>query len=216
MIVLASNGTRYLPGFLESFERLGYDKAGLTIIDTGSEDEGTLNYHKELGRLGYYVDQTPWKAYDTGAYLWARDSVVASEFLFLHDSTKLKVPNIEEVFRNAWTPEAGAVAWQLFNRSLNFYDNDTQKAFVERHFGTIDFENGIFGPMFYTTAEVLESLGEIPRPTNKTEQMAMERGWAVAFEKEGYKPVALEGFFDYGRIIHDGFHYLQKFMPARP
>jgi glycosyltransferase involved in cell wall biosynthesis len=89
MIVIATNnGMEFLPRLLSSIEKYGSGEHKICVVDTGSDDEKFLEYLKTLPE-DYIVTQTPYKGYETGAYIHAYKNYVSDGYIFLHDSMEV-------------------------------------------------------------------------------------------------------------------------------
>jgi hypothetical protein len=180
MIVIATHdGYEFLPRLLRSMEEHGTDNHKICIMDTGSTDEATLQYLDGLDRSKYIVDQTPYKRYDTGAYIHAYRKYAEDEYLFLHDSL--------EVLTDDWLAD-----FKSFNTEVCYYTAFVMRGlFPEqtpylKRVGIWDpnVVHGVFGPIFYTNRGVLNAINQrfdldALMPTNKSEQMGMELGWGM-------------------------------------
>ncbi|MBX3118674.1 MAG: hypothetical protein KF784_06385 [Fimbriimonadaceae bacterium] len=222
MIAIATNnGHKFLPELIESLETYGTDGHDVLIVDTGSSDPAATEY---LGALESYngpfklmVTQTPYKGYDTGAYLWAFRNFPADTYIFMQDSVLVKQPGWTKEFESRLSFGVGAVPWLTFPLQ---WDSEEQVGFVTEKFQTTDLAPfGVFGPMFATTHDALsdlESQGLLNViPSNKHEQQAMERGWAFAFIKGGYGVRPIHSAFSADRIRHNQYSTLTKRLPKR-
>lgn len=228
MIVIATHeGKDFVHQLLESWQTHGTDGHGVAVVETGGSSSEFMTYLDQISLEGWdfnlSIHRTPYKGYDTGAYLWAygqfRDE---QEFLFMHDSITVKRPGImHDMSFVASAGSAGCVPWLVFRQ--NDYENDEQITHV-RQFAedpTI-YPNpgcGIFGPIFYARREAIERIDprffETAIPSNKNEQEAMERGWAVAFDRAGIKIRSLDDDFYAHLLVHDQYPSFRKYLPRR-
>ena len=196
MIVIATNnGANVLPALIASLHETGHTPSEFLIVDTGTTEATAREYLALLATQGYCVTRTPYKGYDTGAWLWAYREFPADEYLFLHDSILVDTPEIVNVFRRQWQHGVGAVAFAGFPM---FFDNNAQMEFLADCFDMDRVkaaERGIFGNLFYTRHAVLQEMeaqGFLPSiPNDKNECCALERGWATAFRSCGFGVVEL-------------------------
>lgn len=164
--------------FLEAVKRYP-----VAVVDTGSE-----NYQERKMPVNAIQLQTPYKGYDTGAYLWAYFNIPAKNYLFLQDSCMPTHDSfVEEFACRMPDDDLGAVAWVAFEGHL--WDTAEQRTAMKFIFDAGLPLQGIFGPIFYTSRsslDLLRSKGLLPPyPTHKMMAQGMERGWAMAFEKAG-------------------------------
>lgn len=220
MIVIAThNGGEYLPRLLESLHLHGTGGHPTVIVDTGSTDEEFIRYLETVEGTASFpvtVTRTPYRGYDTGAYIWAFKNFKAPSYMCMHDSLRIKCEGWLAPFEDRAKPGIGIVAWQQFGPR---YDNDKQIAFVEKHLGSHEMSNGgIFGPIFYITQDVVDIFDErgylAAIPTDKNEQMGMERGWSAACHGAGLECISVHPY-NRQAMYQDEFPDMQKFFPRR-
>ena len=223
IIVATHNGWDYIERHLASWQQYGTDGHRVVVMETGASSVEYLDYLNNLKerRWGFSLSirMTPCVGYDTGAYLWAYNTMPEEdEFLFCHDSMKVKRPGVMGDFRRINEEiGGGCVPWLVFRQ--NGYQNQDQVDFVSKYLPTTDLPGfGIFGPIFYTArkpmSKVLSFVGGAI-PSNKNEQEAMERGWAIAFAMEKVPVKALDGDF-HGPMVHnDMYPSFTKYLPQR-
>lgn len=185
IIIATNNGKKFLIPLLESIERHGgIFNHRVSIVDTGSTDAESIAYLDELKRNEKYsVNITPYKGYDTGAYIWAYKNFQDDEFLFMHDSM--------EVAEEGWLQDFGhppnaVKAYASFGMTFD-YGTDQQQRLIDLGIYNPDSATGIMGPIFCVPRTVLDSLDQrfdLKRliPQKKTDQQGMERGWAMLFD----------------------------------
>ncbi len=222
MIAIATNnGHRFLPELIHSLETHGTDGHDVLIVDTGSSDPDATAYLDTLksysGPFKLTVTQTPYKGYDTGAYLWAFRNFPSDTYIFLQDSVLIKQSGWVKDFESRLTYGVGAAPWLTFPVQ---WDNEEQIQYVTEKFQSTDLAPfGVFGPIFATTHAALSDLEEQGLlnvvPTNKHQQQAMERGWAFAFIKGGYGVRPIHSAFSADRIRNDQYATLTKRLPKR-
>jgi len=221
MIVIATNnGQKFLTNLISDLIE-HQCKLPIAIIDTQSTDHGFLEYLESLKcpsvkkLLNLSVYTTFDKNYDTGAYMYAIQNLQAERYYFLHDSIRIKTPIIFEEIDKKLVPGV-VVALTVFGG--NCYDNEEQRQLCRDNWGTTQFKTGIFGPMFSILRTDLEKAwSDLPKilPTNKNEQMGMERGWSVFCTKNNFEVIPLEENLDHNKVFIDGFVHFKKFLPKR-
>jgi hypothetical protein len=133
--------------------------------------------------------RTPYRGYDTGAYLWAYFQIPSKAYLFMQDSCTPREKDFIEQFAAKMPGRFGAVGWSSF--TMKCWDSDDQCKATSWMYGDSQKwpRYGIFGPIFYTTRESLDLLWEeglLPMPPmHKQQQQAMERAWAICFHRAG-------------------------------
>lgn len=185
LVVIATHGDG-LSG--EALERTR--KWPTLVVRTGPEKVETscwdIHYPHVLGQVN-----TPYRGYDTGAYLWAYWNVPAKNYLFLQDSCCPREDDFVEQFARAMPGPGGAVGWSSF--TMTCWDSDAQRTATEWMYGSRDAwpQYGIFGPIFYTNRQSLDFMSErglLPMPpVHKQQQQAMERAWAILFHRAGLR-----------------------------
>jgi hypothetical protein len=85
------------------------------------------------------------------------------------------------------------------------------------NFGTSQYKSGVFGPNFSINRDIRNKLNRlaIPIPTNKLEQMGMERGWGVLFNTMGLEIEAIEGDYNWDRLVNDDYELFTKRFGGR-
>jgi hypothetical protein len=217
MIVIAThNGKQFLPGLMESLAKFGTGGRKVLILDTGSSCSDSLQLLASIAQQSWpfelEVSKTPYKGYDSGAYIHAYRNYEAASYLFLQDSVLIKDKNWLEAFESRISFGVGCVPWLGFPMQWN---SQEQIDWVEDKFKTLDWPpTGVFGPMFMATREALNDLekrGYLDNiPSCKTEQMAMERAWPIAFTLSGWGIRPVECAFDEVLLENDMYSCLTK------
>jgi len=219
MIVIATNnGKTYLSELLSDLERIGCNE-DISVIDTQSSDAESLEFIDSLKagdkfNLKIKVYQTPYKGFDTGAYVYAINNLSADKFYFMQDSIKIK--SIDYFIEIDKRLKPGVVV-PLITFGPNLFDENEQIDFCYDKFDSIDYDKGIFGPIFAITNEDIQKIDKkyLVYPTNKMLQMGMERGWSVLFKKYGFEIDPIEGAYDYTKLSNDGYVFFKKNLPYR-
>lgn len=187
IVIATHNGASVLPALLDRLDHYGAGDQELLIVDTGSDDPASLEYLARLTERGIPVTQTPYRGYDTGAYLWAFRHHPADNYLFMQDSLLVTAPDWLERF----STDSDVTALAAFPFA---YDNAAQRNWLIHQFPSAQMKtptHGIFGPVFATSHAVLIELDQCgflaAVPSDKNQQQAMERGWAIAFASRGIK-----------------------------
>lgn len=183
LIVVASyNGKEFLPRFLNSLEDHKKEDFDVLVVDTGTTDIESLNYLESI-KTKYKVERTPYKGYDTGAYIYAIKGHLYDEYIFLHDSLEVLSDNFINEFRGHQKDVC------YYSNFCLGYDNEEQRLHLV-NVGIFNGEttHGCFGPIFYAKRNVLEDIlktFDVDKiiPTNKIQQQGMERGWPMMFDK---------------------------------
>lgn len=219
MIVIATNnGKRFIENLLSDLDKFSI-KLPISLIDTQSTDLDSIDYinkAKDLfPNLNLNTYTTPGKNFDTGAYMYAINNLMADRYYFLHDSLRIKTPVFFEEIDKKLIPGT-VVALTIFPG--NCYDGDDQRSLCQENWNTTEFVSGIFGPMFsILRSDVEKHWNELPKrlPSNKSEQMGMERGWAVFCNKCGIHIEDLEKVHTFNQIYTDGYVHFTKLFPNR-
>ena len=218
MIVIATNnGKNYILNILSDLERIGI-KEEISIIDTQSSDNSFL-FIKEIidekkFNLNISLYQTPYKGFDTGAYIYAINNFITDRFYFLQDSIRIKNKNFFlEIDKKIKT---GTVI-PIITFQENFYANHQQINFCINNFETSNYKKGIFGPMFSILYDDVKKIDKklLVYPYDKNTQMAMERGWSIIFDKYNFNIEPLEGEKNDEKINNDSYYYFSKIFPYR-
>jgi hypothetical protein len=217
MIVIATNnGGYHLPLLLESLNALDY-KIDVSIIDTQSNDIDSINFLENIDIKNYKFNisiyQTPYKGYDTGAYIYAIKNIKnVDRFYFIHDSIIIKDIKLFDEIDKILT--SGNVV-PLLGFTVGF-DNQEQIDFCNNHFGSTYYKYGIFGPMFSILRSDVDLIDDkfLIYPTNKNIQMTMERGWSILFNNYNFNIIPIYNY-DYNRIVNDDYLLFKKTLGSR-
>lgn len=192
IVIATHNGVEHLREFFQAYRG---DPEMLNVVDTGSAPEVYQEVRALCAKWGADCLRTPYRGYDTGAYLWAYWHLRHDNFLFLHDSMVPLVDDIVAPFAERM-PERGAVGWVGFGM---VWDSEEQARATMFLYGTDQPSQGIFGPVFYTNRATLREMsdrGLLPAyPATRPMAQGLERGWAILFRRAGFPVVYLN---DYG------------------
>jgi len=193
-VIATNNGRDNLAHLVQTENR-----RPVCVVDTGSSDPTHEEWLKTVERLpNVVVLRTPYRGYDTGAYLWAYYNLPAKHYLFIQDSMQPRVPDYIEQMHAYLPDDPGVVAWSNFR--MDIWDSAPQRTTINYMFGVHDEalswpKKGIFGPNFYCTRSALDRLlerGILPsHPLHKEMAQGMERGWAIAFHRAGVPVTAV-------------------------
>jgi glycosyltransferase involved in cell wall biosynthesis len=223
MIVIATNnGNEYLPKLLTSIELHGTENHKICIVDTGSTDEAFLIYLNNLDSAKYIITHTPYKGYDTGAYIHAYRNFIDDEYIFMHDSIEILTNDWISCFKQN---DPDVCYYSAFDIC---YDNDEQlNHLMDIGIHNPDTVKGVFGPIFYIKTHILDLISQTYNlsdilPKNKMEQMGMERGWAMMIDSVTSNRTYLSDFFEWWNRSNNGeenpatmFKTLTKYRPKR-
>jgi len=195
--------------------------APILIVDTGSTDIGIVKaiissypfditlYERKRGRT-------------TGAYLSAYRNFPAEYYMFMQDSMCVKCHNWLDEFHNRMLSSndprpVGCVPWLDFDIKKS---TPEELAWAVSRVGNVNCKRGIFGPVFYTSKEVLNKLNDLkilPRPPQeKIHECGNERAWGMAFEKAGFSQNPINRDFKFAEELYgDAFEVLTKFLVDR-
>jgi len=227
MIVIATNNgysqhiskvdnqlrVRSIENILNSIESIGY-LDDVLVMDTGSTNLESIEYLKSLKdnnpfSFNLMIDEFVGN-YPTGAYISAFKKYKSEYYIFLQDSMSIKDPNFVQEVENRLT-DNNVVC--LFECKTCGYDNDQQREFVYNSIGETEYDTLIFGPVFFAKHDVLGRVFDQIKilPTTKPEESGMERAFGVLFKKNGIDVVAMEGEYDYFKMVYDQTKYVTKY-----
>lgn len=218
IVISTNNGESNLKKLLSSLNEIKINKP-VSIIDTQSSDDNSLKYLDNISKnnpfdfeINFY--QTPYRGFDTGAYIYAINNLVTGTFYFLQDSMVIKS---EDYFKEIDRKIKPGVVVPLITFQSDFYANHEQTDFCISNFGTHQYEKGVFGPIFSILYEDCQKIDKsfLVYPHNKMTQMAMERGWSIIFDKYNFILDPLEGEKDDYKLFNDGYIYFSKNFPYR-
>lgn len=224
MIVIATNnGKKLLIDLLSDLEKIN-PKCGVSIIDTQSSDLDSQLFLNNIELENPYkfdikVYRTPYRGYDSGAYMYAMNNIKADRFYFIQDSMRIKDFNI---FENVDKKLKIGTIVPLITFPSNLYDSQEQIEFCLKTYGRSEFTKGIFGPMFSILNEDVQKINKkfLVYPTNKILQMGLERGWGIIFDICGFniEPLEEEPDFEksWDKLMNDQFSQFKKIVCSRP
>jgi len=214
IIIATNNGHLYLEKLLFDFENFFINKE-ICLIDTGSTDEESLKFldkiknKKIFSKLSIQTLETPYKGYDSGAYIYAMKNINSDKYYFIQDSISIKN---KDFFDDIDKKLKDNTVVGIIYFDSNFYDNEEQVNFCSNKFGVKDFDLGIFGPMFAITKndvnKIIQDLNYFP--SNKNEQCAMERCWPALFKSKDIQVEFLDGNHNNRIFETNGYKYLNK------
>ncbi len=223
MIVIATNnGSTHLPRLLGSIEEYGTGGHQVLIVDTGSTSEEHLEYLGSLDTEKYTVTRTPYKGYDTGAYVWAFHNFPSDGYIFLHDSTEVLSSDWVKDFESSGADLCSYCGFPMAFPASNF-DNLAQAEYLSvRGLASGSTREGIFGPIFYAKRSALVVMDKrflLARaiPYDKEGQAGMERGWSMMADMCGLSVKHLGNLSSWrpGDTVHTFYHTLRKYSPVR-
>jgi hypothetical protein len=218
IIIATNNGKNHLKEILSVIDEIN-PECGVSIIDTQSSDQESIDFLNQIQEKNPYkfnlqVYQTPYRGFDSGAYMYAINNIQADRFYFIQDSLRIKDLSI---FKNIDSKLKPGTVVPLITFPANMYDSQEQVDFCLKNFGKAEFSQGIFGPMFAIMNEDAQKIDKkyLVWPTNKMLQMGLERGWAVIFDMYSFNIDPLEGNYDYQKLIKDQYTQFKKIINYR-
>ena len=138
--------------------------------------------------------------------------------MFLQDSLEIKQPNWLDNFRDKFSEKIdnAIVPWLVFDGG---YDNQEQRDFIQNSLSCSDTCGwGVFGPIFYTRRSILDLMESQNllnvKPSNKNEQMGMERGWSAIVNRLGLSYSFIH-YYNHNSILEDKYSLFKKYLPRR-
>lgn len=198
MIVIATNnGHVYLKELLDSMKNIEFCGEQILVVDTISTDDVHLNFLNELNtlypELNITVTTTPYRKFDTGAYIYAYKNYKSDVYIFLHDSTVVKNNDfIKDVKSHLNTYDV--VCYNSFN--FMGVGGAEWNEFFKKNTGEDLYNRGIFGPMFACTKTALDKIDfdKLELPTTKNQQACYEGIWYTLFEKSDSKIFSMDTY----------------------
>lgn len=212
MIVIATNnGHEYLKNLLNSMEHMDLCGEDLLIVDTMSDNQYHLDFLSNVKQLYPHLNinvvKTPYRKFDTGAYVYAYKNFHSENYVFLHDSITIKdnsfIKVVIELLKNY-----DVISFSCFD--FAGYGDDEWRQFFNKNTGKEKYEIGIFGPMFSCKKSVLDKieLEKLELPNTKNQQACFEGIWPVIFEQNSIEVFCMnkDGIFQSKyldkRIVH--------------
>ncbi len=197
MIVIAThNGKTVLQDLLSDLTDIKC-VIPISVIDTGSSDELSLSYLKQLReifpQLNINVYSTLEKNWDTGAYMFAIKHLKANKYYFLQDSIRILRQDIFNKIDDLLQPKT-VVAFRYFLGKTDKWFHKVGRDLCRKNFNSLDYDVGIFGPIFCILREDIDRCWDtLPKflPTTKREACGMERGWGIFCKLNNLKIVSL-------------------------
>jgi len=187
MIVIATHeGYNFIEPMLNSLVDCSCNEK-IVVVDTLSSKEYLkylqINIKDKFKDIE--ISQTPYAGYDSGAWIYAYRNYIEDHYIFLHDSMIIQDKSIIEKIINGISDNIVMSFVGFGNGGVGRnYDTKEDEMFVQKHCGTVEFKDGIFGPMFgvkRSVMEILDRYNHLIIPSKKSEQRAMERLWPVVF-----------------------------------
>lgn len=205
MIVIATyNDISYLNNLLDGLNTTENLNENVLVVCTDSQQREMVDYVNTLPNNNNYnfnilVDVTPYRGYDSGAYIYAFKNYIDDYYIFLQDSITIKSPEWLNYFKEK-RDENTVNPILVFSLS---WDNSEQVAWVQDKLGAhFNVPNvGIFGPIFQISRKSLikmDMLYDLNRfiPGHKIiGQQGMERGWAYLAINSGIMIDTIDGAY---------------------
>lgn len=204
MIVIAThNGKQYVLDLLEDIKKTpSIENEHVLVLDTGSSSYDPKTLFNEINDRKYKfkitTDITPYKGYDSGAYIYAYHKYIDTEYIFIQDSIRIRHERWNTYFKIS---SEEIIAWATHPI---IYDTYTQKNWVKNKiYDYKEPQNLIFGPIFSISKKTLAEFDKkyglanfIPR--NKEQACGMERGWAALASSCNKKLKSVEPLVPFG------------------
>ena len=223
MIVIACyNNIEIINTMLSSLVNTTNLDEDILIICTDYEQISMVEHLKNLNKYSNYfnliTDVTPYKGYDTGAFIWAYKNYKSDYYIFLQESLVVNKNNWFEVFKSYRDSET-LNTWCTFTMG---WDNEEQKINIlskinDNNYDLIGHPLGVFGNMFQISYESLKKIDkkydlENFIPTSKVlGSCGMERGWSYLAVNCGLKINNVDGFFSSNENDYIDKLFLKKF-----
>jgi hypothetical protein len=212
MIVIATyNDISYLTNLLDSLNTTENLNENVLVVCTDYSQKEMIEYINTLPNNNDYVfnilvDVTPYKGYDSGAYIYAFKKYVDDYYIFLQDSITIKSPEWFNYFKEKREEDS-------INPLLHFsmcWDNKEQREWVENKFNSrFNVPNvGIFGPIFQVSRKSLIKMDKLHNLSNFIPghkvigQQGMERGWAYLATNSNIMINNIDGIY-YGQYTFE-------------
>jgi hypothetical protein len=214
MIVIPSfNGFDYLEEQLRRMSKHAPDEK-VIVVNTKSSDPKFDPWARELcARYGveYVMCTDDEMGYEYGALLkalWVHPN--EPDYVLIHDSLWIKSDQTISTFRSFLRP-GQIVAWHFFMQEGSGWDNEEQREWLRKNFGTDQYRTGIYGQVFMVTNEdlrkMMHDMGDV-WVDNKTITMGMERAWPIVARKNGIGITFLEHWK--GPIFSESYKFFVK------
>ena len=165
------------------------------VVDTGSNKSQIKKTKDICTKYGFYFHITSIPDYDFSGVktVYDKDQYLNYEKYWFQQDSCFPNKNYNLIFDKI--KNNSPVAWLLFERNICPFDNEISVKFCKNHFNSIDYDLGIFGPIFGISRKDLKN---IINPVNirvecKSHATAMERGWAILFKKNNFNVYSLDG-----------------------
>jgi hypothetical protein len=229
MIVIATNNgyaerqsrgdkiirSRFLENLLISIDKINY-KGDVVVMDTGSNELNSLIYLKNLKKenpfnFNLIVDSSDYP-FSTGAYLSAFRKYTSDYYIFIQDSMEIKDNDFIKDIESLLT-DNNVVCLLKGDKKTYDYDNNEQKEYVYNSIGYTEYDYLIFGPVFSIKRKVFEKVIDSIKllPRKKSEDSGMERAFGSLFKFNNIDIVAIDGEYDFDRLVYDKLRYIKKY-----
>jgi hypothetical protein len=229
MIVIATyNDIKILSRLLDSMNTTNNLDEDVLIVCTNDTQHEMIKYIYTLPSNPNYnyrikVDVTPYKGYDSGAYIYAYKKYVDDYYIFLQDSIEIYSPEWFNAFK-ARRSKNKITAWMLMPNPMWLVNQQLEWVITKCGECAKNLKQGIIGPIFQVDRKSLMIMDEKYNldnciPTNKlVEQQGMERHWACMAENSGIEMDSIEqGWIENWDQSTQSFHkvYIKKYIYDR-
>lgn len=175
----------------------------------------TLNNNKHFNII---TDVTPYKGYDTGAFIWAYKNYKSDYYVFLQESLIVNKNNWLDIFKS-YRESDTLNTWCAFSMS---WDNEEQKNNIlskipDNKYDLIGQPFGVFGNMFQISYESMKKIDDKYNlenfiPNEKVlGSCGMERGWSYLAVNCDLKINNIDGFYSPIESEYSDKLFLKKF-----
>jgi len=221
VVIAAYDNIQVLQNLLVSMNSTDNLDEDVLIVCTDSSQNEMVDFVRTLPNNPNYsfnikIDFTPYKGYDSGAYIYAYTNYISDYYIFLQDSIEIRSPEWFNCFKS-YRRDNVITGWVLFDIG---WDSHEQTQWVELKCKGMIYKSpvGIFGPMFQIKRDTLKILDEKYNlseciPTSKViEQQGMERLWPYMCLNSGIEINSIDGYY----LNWDEKRYLTKHFLRRP
>jgi hypothetical protein len=163
VVIAAYDNTLILENLLISINNTNNLDEDVLVICTDNSQTEMMEFLQTLPNNPNYnfnikVDSTPYKGYDSGAYIFAYNNYISDYYIFLQDSIEMRSPEWFNSFKS-YRKDNAITGWVLFDMG---WDSNEQIQWVESKCKGMVHRSpvGIFGPMFQINIDTLKILDE--------------------------------------------------------
>lgn len=219
MIVVACyNNPEVIDNFMSSLNDSELIDEQILLVCTDSSQTQMIKHLSQLKNDNLLIDVTPYKGYDTGAFIWAYKNYKSDYYIFLQESLIVNKKNWYSIFKSHRKKNVLS-SWCTFDL---FWDNQQQKDVIlskieNNQFNLEGKPVGVFGNMFQIDYESLKKIDDrynLNRfiPNDKVlGSCAMERGWSYLAKNCGIEINNIDGYYSNRECDYTNKLFLKKF-----